>query len=101
MELSRYIKIYDDVISPTTIANIVKFGNSIDFTVGTVDKNTERQDLRSVKIKSLTNLSNSMTEVHWYNFLFSTLRNFLGMYNNEINNIRGHIITDIESIDFL
>jgi predicted 2-oxoglutarate/Fe(II)-dependent dioxygenase YbiX len=101
MELNRYIKIYDNVIPVETIANIIKVGNTINFEPGGIDEGQIDKTLRSVNLKNLTNLSDSMTIVHWYNYLYSLLQHYLKEYNKEINHIRGSIVTDIVSIELL
>ena len=57
--------------------------------------------IRSTNIKNLSNLSNSMTEVHWHNFLVRTIEHNLFKYEKEFNILQGTISSKILNIDLL
>ena len=59
------------------------------------------KNIRSAKVKFLTNLSDSMTETHWHNFLYSIMKDYIVKYNKEFNIIDYSIITKILNIDLI
>jgi len=101
MELNNYIKIYDNVIPIDTLSNLIRFANDLHFEDASVDVGKIDKKIRSTNVKNLSNLSNSMTEVHWYNFLFYIFKNNLLLYEKKFNKGKGSISSKILSIDLL
>lgn len=101
MELEKYIQIYDNVIPIDTLAHFIRFSKDLDFEYGKINKNTLDKKVRSVNLKSLTNLSNSMTEVHWHNFLIKVFEDNLNSYEKKFNKGNGPISAKILNIDLL
>ena len=101
MELRDYIRIYDDVVPVETIANLVKVASEINFETATVNVGEVNKKIRSTNVKNLSNLSNSMTEVHWHNLLLKIIKHNLITYEKEFNILEGTISSKIINIDLL
>ena len=69
MELRNYVKVYDNVIPPQTIGNMIRWFNTCEFTSGVVGQGVLNKNIRNVQTKPLTNLGKSLTEAHWCNLL--------------------------------
>jgi predicted 2-oxoglutarate/Fe(II)-dependent dioxygenase YbiX len=90
MEVKEFIKIYDDVISLTPIANLIKWANTQDFEyakilmnedgVSGVDKKT-----RNTKNLSLSNQSDSMTNVHYCMLIARVCSDYIKRYEKDLN----------------
>lgn len=85
MELKKFIKIYDDVIPIKALCNILRFANTCNFDVGKIDNDIVNTKIRSTKTKYLSNTSNSMTDVHWHNFLYKVFQEHLNKYKFDLN----------------
>ena len=85
MELKKFIKIYDDVIPIKALCNILRFANTCNFDVGKIDNDIVNTKIRSTKTKYLSNTSNSMTDVHWHNFLYKVFHEHLNKYKFDLN----------------
>lgn len=85
MELKNYIKIYDNAIPYKAVSSFIQVANTLDFQDGGVGNNKINKKIRSVNISPLSPLSDSMTIVHWHNFLFAIIQNYLNQYNEEFN----------------
>ena len=102
MELKKYIKIYDNAVPYDAIGSLVKVANTFSYTDGGVGNNTINKKIRSAKVKCLTPFSDSMTEVHWHNFLYAIILEYLHRYNKEFNFVcNDQIATQILNIDIL
>ena len=69
MELRNYVKVYDNVIPPQTMGNMIRWFNTCEFTSGVVGQGVLNKNIRNVQTKPLTNLGKSLTEAHWCNLL--------------------------------
>jgi len=102
MDLKKYIKIYDNAVPYKAIGSLIQVANTLDFEEGGVANNKINKKIRSVKITPLSPLSNSMTIVHWHNFLFAIIQRHLNLYNEEFNtSIKDKITSQILNIDIL
>jgi len=102
MDLREYIKIYDDAVPPYAIASFVKIANTLDFEEGKTGKNVLNKKKRSVQIAPLSPFSNSITIVHWHNFLYAIIQKHLNLYNEEFNILpKDKITSQILNIDLL
>jgi predicted 2-oxoglutarate/Fe(II)-dependent dioxygenase YbiX len=101
MELKDYIRIYDEVIPVTTVANLIKFANEVTFEAGQINVGEINKKIRSTHVKNISNLSNSMTEVHWHNYLLYIFERGLTLYEKEFNHLDGSISSRILNIDIL
>jgi len=92
MEIKNFIKIYDEVMPIEVLSNLIRYCSKIEFDkAGIVGKSGGEVDfnVRRTYIHSLTPISNSMTEVHWTNFLQTLFFNGISRYG-----------TDLKMIDF-
>ena len=84
MELRNYIKVYDDIIPPQTLGNMIRWFNTCEFKSGVIGHGVLDKNIRNVQTKPLTNLGKSLTETHWCNLLnrfFTPYSIFVGSYN--------------------
>ena len=105
MEIKKFIKIYDEVLPWNTLSNLIRFANVTEFVktkigsgeVGRVDFNVRR-----TYTKSLSNLTNSLSEAHWFNFLGSFFDKKLREYPKDLNvlDYGFKIISDIEILKY-
>lgn len=78
MELRNYIKVYDDIIPPQTLGNMIRWFNTCEFKSGVIGHGVLDKNIRNVQTKPLTNLGKSLTETHWCNILNRFFPNLLG-----------------------
>jgi len=70
LEIEKYIKIYDDFINYKTLSVFLKFINSQDFKdAGINDSNTVNKNIRNTLERELCITSESLSDVHWHNYL--------------------------------
>lgn len=84
MEIKNFVKIYDDALPINCIANCVKFANSNDFEKAQIDSNNINFNIRRTYTKALSNLSNSLSDVHWFNFLHNFFEKGLRAYKQDL-----------------
>jgi len=88
MEIKNFVKIYDEVLPLQTLSNLIRFANASKFTETKVGGGQyERTDfnIRKTYALSLSNLCNSLTEVHWYNLLNTLIFNKILDYKKNLN----------------
>ena len=86
MEIKNFIKIYDEVLPWKVVGNLIRFANSSDFIeakVGSIEKQKTNFNVRRTYTKPLSNLSNSLSEVHWFNLLYAYFNNNLRQYKTD------------------
>jgi hypothetical protein len=72
MEIKNFIKIYDEVLPLNSVGNLIRFANSVNFKeaeIGGEGENKTDFNVRRTYTLPLSNLNNSLSHVHWYNFL--------------------------------
>jgi hypothetical protein len=72
MEIKNFVKIYDEVLPWNVLCNLIRFANVSNFTeakIGGSDENKKDFNIRRTYTFPLTNLSNSMSAVHWFTLL--------------------------------
>jgi len=72
MEIKNFIKIYDDVLPLNSLSNLIKFANICEFEKSKIGGGKETRtdfNIRKTYTLGLSNLSNSLSNVHWYNLL--------------------------------
>jgi hypothetical protein len=72
MEIKNFIKIYDEVLPWKVLSNLIRFANLSDFKeaeIGGGDKNKTDFNIRRTYTLPLSNLNNSMSNVHWFTLL--------------------------------
>jgi len=89
MEIKNFIKIYDDVLPLSALTNLLRFASSSNFkTTQIASLNNEiKTDLNIRKAFSLelSNIENSLTNVHWFNLLRSCFNISLNKYQKDLN----------------
>jgi len=83
MEIKNFIKIYDDVLPLSIIGNIIRYAKTKEFQetkVGGEDKARVDFNTRRTYAHSLTNISNSLSTAHWFNFLQNTFMTKIKQY---------------------
>jgi Rps23 Pro-64 3,4-dihydroxylase Tpa1-like proline 4-hydroxylase len=104
MHIKNYIEVFDNVLNLNTVGKIVKFANTVDFKkakiLGNSKENIINTDVRKVNEYSLNIISNSLTNVHWYNFLYRTFLNKIHEYE-KIKNLLDFPLDKINDIAIL
>jgi len=105
MEIKNFIKIYDEILPWNTLSNLIRFAGVSNFKETQVGGGNETKvdfNIRRTYAFSLSNLSNSMTEVHWSNLLQNQFRDKMIRYKNELNILDFSIqkIMDIEILKY-
>lgn len=83
MEIKNFVQIYDNVLPLKTIGNLIRFANITKFEegkVGSIENQKKNFNVRRTYVKALTNLSNSLSEVHWFNLLHFYFNKNLNKY---------------------
>jgi len=84
MEIKNFIKIYDEAIPLNTISNLILFAKESKFQESTIGGNIKDFNIRRTYCLELTNLSNSLSNVHWSNFLFFHFNEKLKQYQKDL-----------------
>ncbi len=103
MEIKNFIKIYDEVLPWNVVSNLIRFANSSNFDkarVGGSNKSEINFHVRRTFTLPLSNLSNSFSEVHWFNLLYSYFNENLKKYKLDAN-VLDYDYKDIFDIEIL
>lgn len=105
MEIKNFIKIYDEVLPLNALSNLIRYINVSKFIECQVGggKNTKKDfNVRRTHTLPLSNLSNSLSNVHWFNFLYYFFREKLIEYKSDTNTIDYEFerIKDIEILKY-
>ena len=88
MEIKNFIKIYDEVLPWNVLSNLIRFANTSDFEkakIGGGEENNINFNVRRTYTIPLSNLHNSLTNVHWFNLLFNYFNINLRQYKFDAN----------------
>jgi len=88
MEIKKFIKIYDEVLPLNALSNLIRFANKTEFKEAQIGAEKELMtnfNVRRTYVSNLSNLSEKMSVVHWYNLLFFYFNMFLKKYKNDLN----------------
>ena len=88
MEIKNFIKIYDEVLPWNVLSNLLIFANSCVFEktkIGGGDENRVDFNIRKTYTFPLTNISNSLSTVHWFNLLGHFFNKNLKQYKIDLN----------------
>jgi predicted 2-oxoglutarate/Fe(II)-dependent dioxygenase YbiX len=88
MEIKNFVKIYDEILPLKVLSNLIRFANISNFNkaqVGTDNSSVENFNVRKAYNSVLSNLSNSMTVVHWCNLLHFYFQENLNKYRFDAN----------------
>jgi hypothetical protein len=103
MEIKKFIKIYDEVLPWNVLSNLIRFANVSNFNeakVGGVKEHTTDFNVRRTYTQPLSNLSNSISNIHWFNLLYSYFNKNLKQYKFDVN-ILDYEYRDIFDIEIL
>ena len=88
MEIKNFIKIYDEVIPFKVLSNLIRFINTKDFKeagVLTPEENKVDFNVRRTYVYPLSNLKDSMSDVHWSLLLQDFFIKGLNRYKYDVN----------------
>jgi hypothetical protein len=88
MEIKNFIKIYDEVLPYNTLSNLIRFANVFKFEETEVGGNNESKvdfNIRRTYGLQLSNLNNSISNVHWFNLLQFYFCKNLKQYKFDVN----------------
>jgi hypothetical protein len=103
MEIKNFIKIYDEVLPWNILSNLIRFANVSNFNeaqIGGGDKNKIDFNIRRTFTLPLSNLNNSISNVHWFNLLYFYFNKNLKQYPLDAN-ILDYQYKDIFDIEIL
>jgi hypothetical protein len=100
MEIKKFIQVFDEVLPWKVLIQLIQFANKVNFTKAKVGEGTENFEVRRTYASSLTNFSDSLTEVHWANLLHFFFQQGLNEYPKK-NNILDFKYDRITNIDIL
>jgi len=105
MELKNFVKIYDNVLPIQTLANLVRFANVSKFEESKIsggDASHVNFNIRRTYALYLSNLNNSLSNVHWHNFLYFFFQQKLNQYQDDIKilDYSYKVINDIEILKY-
>jgi hypothetical protein len=103
MEIKNFIKIYDEVLPWKVLSNLIRFSNVSNFKEAEVagfDQNRKDFNIRKTYTLALSNLSDSMSNVHWFNLLYNYFNKNLRQYKFDLN-ILDHEYKNVTNIEIL
>ena len=103
MEIKNFIKIYDEVLPWKTVTNLIRFANNSKFIETKIGGGGEGKvdfNIRRTYTAPLSNLNNSFSIVHWFNFLRFYFKKNLDQYKFD-NNLLHYDYRDIFDIEIL
>ena len=87
MEIKNFIKIYDEILPWKVLSNLIRFANKSNFEVTQVGGGNESVvnfNIRKTYALPLSNLHNSMSNVHWGTLLHKYFKQVLEFYKNDL-----------------
>jgi hypothetical protein len=106
MEIKKFIKIYDGVLPLNVLSSLIMFANGSKFFESIIGGNegtgTTDFNVRRAYCLPVSNLSNSLSMVHWHNLLLHHFNLYLNRYKNDTNIIDYDygLINDIEILKY-
>jgi hypothetical protein len=103
MEIKKFIKIYDEVLPWDVLSNLIRFANVSKFEetkIGGGKKAETNFNIRRTYALQLSNLNNSLSNVHWFNLLHFYFDKNLKQYKYD-NNILDYDYRNIFDIEIL
>jgi len=90
MEIKNFIKIYDEVLPWNVLSNIIRFANILKFEKSKIGGHEDTKidfNVRRTYVKALSNLNDSLSNVHWFNLLAYFFDQKLKQYPKDINSL--------------
>jgi len=104
MEIKNFIKIYDEVLPWNALSNLIRFANVSNFEKAQIggDENKTDFNVRRTYTLPLSNLNNSMSNVHWFSLLHNYFKQKLNQYKFDTNilDYEYRTIFDIEILKY-
>jgi predicted 2-oxoglutarate/Fe(II)-dependent dioxygenase YbiX len=102
MELKNFISVYDDILPKKVFNKLLKVCKNLEWEEAVVGAGTLDKNIRRVKACNLSDISNSMTEVHWYNVMENIFKVNLTKYvnNNKIKEIYGGQLESMQVLKY-
>ena len=102
MELKNFISVYDDILPEKVFNKLLKVCKNLEWEDGVVGEGDLNKNIRKVKTCNLSDISNSMTEVHWYNVMEMFFKVNLAKYinNNKIKYIYGGELDSMQVLKY-
>lgn len=103
MEIKNFIKIYDEVLPWSALSNLIRYANVSKFQETKIGGGNESRtdfNIRKTYTLPLSNLNNSMSNVHWFSLLYSYFNQNLKKYQFDVN-ILDYEYKDIFDIEIL
>jgi hypothetical protein len=89
MEIKNFIKIYDEVLPWGVLSNLIRFANVSKFQETKINGGEEEArtdfNIRRAYALALSNLNNSISNVHWFNLLHSYFDKNLKQFKFDAN----------------
>ena len=88
MEIKNFIKVYDNVLPLNLLSNLIRYLNNTKFNEALIGGNKKSKtdfNVRRTYTHSVSNLSNSLSNVHWFNLLHYFFKNKLNNYAKDVN----------------
>lgn len=101
MQVKDFVKVYDNTLPQHVLSNLIRVINTFQFEEATIDQGQKDFNVRRTYNKGLSNLSESMTEVHWFNLLKSNFQSHLERYFNDIKYILPSNFNNIVDVQIL
>jgi Rps23 Pro-64 3,4-dihydroxylase Tpa1-like proline 4-hydroxylase len=102
MEIKNFVKIYDEVLPWNVLSNLIRFANVSEFKEAKIGGGGENKidfNIRKTYTLPLSNLSMSISNIHWFNLLLFYLQKGLALYQKDCN--VSEKIADINCIEIL
>jgi hypothetical protein len=102
MEIKNFIKIYDEIMPWSILSNLIRFTNVSKFEETRIGGGLVDFNIRRTYAFPLSRLSNSLSEVHWFNLLYFCFNEKLKQYKFDANILDYHYenIFDIEILKY-
>jgi|TARA_A100000171_G_scaffold52159_1_gene69315 Rps23 Pro-64 3,4-dihydroxylase Tpa1-like proline 4-hydroxylase len=109
MSLEKYIKVYPAIPDPTTIGKFIQYLNKTfndkKFVSGSIAGGHKKKDIvdkkvRDVEILGLDSLNDSLSNVHWFNYINYLIVQQMSNYIREFPDIREAGIMDMQALRY-
>lgn len=100
MAIKDYIQITENNLPLETISSFIKFCKDINYEKGSLVQQVVDENIRKVKVHSLSRFSSSYTEIHWCNLLYATIKKNISFYNNKFKYFNVDKVTDISVLKY-
>jgi len=105
MDVSHYIRTYQDIIPLETLSSLIKWANTQNFNPAGILKKGQNnfldENVRKVKALNLNVNSESLTNAHYFNLLGRTFTNYIQRYFKDTVNDPHAGITELIDISIL